>query len=167
MHHQFNQAALQQLTHNTTSWLGHRKSDHKKIIAGQTFVANKDGHLEQIEVFSEIVTLPGNVTLSLHSFDAASQQWGANLGSVAVPVNHACNNQWMAFAIPGLTLQKGNAYGFKIESNDTFIGLGEAAGCAQQPPFISGKEWRFVADENSEDQFSYFSLAFKIGMKGD
>lgn len=167
MHHQFNQAALQQLTHNTISWLGQRKSDQKKIIAGQTFVANKDGQLEQIEVFSEIVTLPGSVRLSLYSFDVVTQQWGVALGSVEVAVNNSSSNQWISFAMPGLQLKKGNAYGFKIESKDTFIGLGEAAGSANQPPFISGKEWRFIAEENTADQFSYFSLAFKVGMKGD
>lgn len=76
MHHQLNYAAPQQLTHNTISWLGQRKSDQKKIIAGQTFIANKDGQLTQIEVFSEIVTLPGTVTLSLYAFDLVTQQWG-------------------------------------------------------------------------------------------
>ena len=167
MHHHLNQAALQQLIHNSTSWLGHRTSDQKKIVAGQTFVANKDGLLEQIEVFSDMVTLPGNVTLSLYEFDAASQQWGDRMGSVNLSVNHAYSNQWMSFLMPGLSLQKGKAYGFQLESNDTFIGLGEATGSAFQPPFISGKEWRFIVAENAIDQFSYFSLAFKVGMKGD
>lgn len=167
MHHQLNYAPPQQLAHNTISWLGQRKSDQKKIIAGQTFIANKSAQLTQIEVFSEIVTLPGSVTLSLYTFDIGTQQWGGVLGSVEVAVTNGSSNQWMIFVMPEIHLQKGNAYGFKLESNDTFIGLGEAVGSANHPPFIAGKEWRFITEENSTDQFSYFSLAFKVGLKGD
>jgi hypothetical protein len=156
---------VQQLTNNTTSWLGHRKSDKKEIAMGQTFVANNEGDLESIEVFSSIVTSPGKVEMTLHSFDPQHQVWGPSLASSDVLFNDSCNGKWVSFKMPKLHLTKGLSYGFKLESHDSYIGIGEAAGNASHPPFAAGKEWKFINKENKADSFSYFSLAFKIDLK--
>jgi hypothetical protein len=156
---------VQQLTNNTTSWLGHRKIDKKEIAMGQTFVASNEGDLDSIEVFSNIVTSPGEVAMSLHSFDPVQQTWGPALGTTNVTFNESCNGKWVSFKIPGMHLTKGLSYGFKLESHDSYVGIGEAAGNVSHPPFASGKEWKFVNNENKGNSFSYFSLAFKVELK--
>ena len=60
-------ASVEQLQHNSTSWLGHRKGDHKDIITGQTFIAPTEGDLNAIEVFSSVVTNPGEVVMTLYA----------------------------------------------------------------------------------------------------
>ena len=75
------------------------------------------------------------------------------------------NGKWMAFDLSGLHLAKGQTYGFRLESPDSYIGMGEAAGSAQQPPFNNGKEWKFTNNDQKGDSYSYFSLAFKVEIR--
>ncbi len=157
--------SIQQLTNNATSWLGHRKGDAKEIVMGQTFIAASEGDLDTIEVFSNIVTNPGEVAMTLHSFDPLHQSWGPSLATSNVAFNESCNGKWVSFKIPNLHLNKGMSYGFRLESHDTYIGVGEAAGSASHPPFAFGKKWKFSGNESKGDSFSYFSLAFKVGLK--
>ncbi len=160
-------ASVEQLLHNTTSWLGHRRADQKEIVTGQTFIAPAGGYLEAIEVFSSIVANPGEVVMTLYAFDTPTQSWGSPLGTAQVVFNHSLNNQWVAFKIPGLHLTKGTAYGFRLQSNDSYVGIGEAVGSAKHPPFTSGKEWKFSSSHSNSDahSYAYFSLAFKVGLK--
>jgi hypothetical protein len=158
-------AVAQQTTNNATSWLGHRKGETKETGMGQTFIATSEGDLETIEVFSSIVASPGQVAMTLHSFDPQLQSWGPSLGSATVDFNASCNGKWIAFDLHGLHLTKNMSYGFRLESHDSYIGVGEAAGSATNPPFASGKEWKFTDNDKKGDSFSYFSLAFKVGLK--
>ncbi len=158
-------AAIEQVTNNTTSWLGHRMRDNEEVMAGQTFVAPSEGNLEAIEVFSSIVTKPGKVTMTLHQFDPQQKSWGPAMGSASVDITNNTAGNWLAFNIPGLRLDKGKAYGFQLGSSDTYMGLGEAAGSYQKPPFGAGQEWQFTKKDKSGNSFSYFSLAFKVGLR--
>ena len=157
--------AVQQLTNNATSWLGHRKGDHKEIAMGQTFMATSEGYLESIEVFSSIVANPGQVVMTLHAFDPHKESWGPSLGSATVNFNEKCNDKWVAFNIPGLHLTKGNSYGFRLESHASYIGVVDAVGSAKHPPFASGKQFKFYSNDIEGDVFTYFSLAFKVGLR--
>lgn len=158
-------APLQQTTNNTTTWLGHRKSDHKEFVTGQTFLATREGDLETIEVFSSVVADPGLVQLTFYSFNSQDQSWGPSMGTASVSFDATCNGKWIAFRIPGLHLNKGMSYGFRLESHDSFVGVGEAAGSAMQPPLVSGKEWHFTNEGKNTNAFSYFSLAFKVALR--
>lgn len=157
-------AVVQQVTNNATSWIGHR-CENDDVISGQTFVAPKEGDLAAIEVFSAIVTKPGRVIMTLHNFDTEQKSWGPALGSSSVDINSTEAGKWLAFSIPGMHLDKGKCYGFRLESPDTFIGVGEAAGNLSRPPFSYGQEWQFTNGLSEGQCFSYFSLAFKVGMK--
>lgn len=156
---------VQQVTNNTTSWIGHRPGDNKDVVGGQTFIATAESDLEAIEVFSSIVTDAGKVVMTLHTFDPAKKSWGPALGSASVDFNKADTGKWVAFNLPGLHLTKGAAYGFKLESTETFIGVGEAVGSHAHPPFTAGQEWKFTKNNQNGDSFSYFSLAFKVDVK--
>ena len=154
-----------QTTNNTTSWIGHRSIDNKNVVGGQTFLASSEGDLESIEVFSSMVTNAGNVKMTLHSFDTQQNKWGPQMGSVSVQINQADSGKWMSFNIPGMHLDQGKAYGFKLESPDAFIGVGEAVGSSEKRPFNEGQEWKFTNNNQQGDAYSYFSLAFKVGVK--
>lgn len=156
--------AAQQTYHNTTSWLGHRSVDQLDVASGQTFLVNNEGKLDNIEVFSTVITSPGMVHMTLHQYDTINDSWGPSLGSATVEVNAGVNDKWLAFKMPGLHLDKGVSYGFRLESSDTYIGIGEAVGSANNPPYESGKEWRFYKNDKKSDRYSYFSLAFKVGL---
>lgn len=155
---------VQQVTNNATSWIGHRR-DNEALISGQTFIAPKEGDLQSIEVFSTIVTKPGKVIMTLHHFDTEQKSWGPALGSSSVEINSNEAGKWLAFTIPGMHLHKGRSYGFRLESPDTLIGVGEAAGNLSRPPFSYGQEWQFTNGLSEGQAFSCFSLAFKVGMK--
>lgn len=156
--------AAQQTFHNTTSWLGYRTSDHLEVSTGQTFVAVNEGNLDNIEVFSSMVTSPGLLHMTVHEYDSILDKWGPSLGSATLPVNAGQNDRWLVFKMPGLHLNKGVTYGFKLESNDTFVGIGEAVGSANNPPYEAGKQWRFNKLEKRVDLYKYFSLAFKVAL---
>ena len=165
MYNHSQRSSVEQTVHNATSWVGHRNYDDKDVAAGQTFVATAEGDLETIEIFPTVVTKPGSVLLTVYDFDEQQNQWGASLGSTHAAFTKDSNDQWVPFHLKGLHLRKGKTYGFKLESADTFIGVGEAAGSAKNPPMDSGKEWKFVNNQQQPNGFRYFSLAFKVGVK--
>ena len=158
-------ATVEQITNNATSWIGHHPKDNKETGRGQTFVANTAGKIDAIEVYTNIVTKPGNVMMTIHSFDPGQKVWGPALGTANVECKQSDSGKWLAFNIPSLQLNKGESYGFKLESHDSFIGVGEAAGSAKQPPFSAGQEWHFNNNNQKVHAFSYFSLAFKVDIK--
>ena len=155
----------QQTTNNTTSWVGHM-NDTKEITTGQTFIANADGDVKTIQVFSNIVSRPGHVTMTIHSFDPQQKQWGNTLQSTNIEVKKSDTGKWVTFTVPAVHVDKGKIYGFKLESHDCYMGVGEAAGSSKNPPFNDGQEWRFVNNNSKVDTFNYFSLAFKVGLTG-
>ena len=156
---------VEQITNNTTSWIGHRKADNKDIIGGQTFIAPSEIDLEAIEVLTSIVMIPGKVVMTLHTFDPQLKSWGPVLGSASVDLNKTDNGKWKAFNIPGLHLNKGKAYGFRLESPNSYIGVGETVASYQTPLLINGQEWKFTNNDQKGQAFSYFSLAFKVAVR--
>lgn len=165
MYNHSQRSIVEQTVHNATSWVGHRNFDDKDVAAGQTFVATAEGDLDSIEVFPTVVTKPGRVVMTVYDFDEQQNQWGASLGSANVEFTKDTNGRWIPFYLKGLHLSKGKTYGFKLESADTYIGVGEAAGSAKHPPLDSGKEWKFIGNHQQPHAFRYFSLAFKVGLK--
>ena len=158
-------SAIQQTTSNATTWIGNHKYDNKHTIGGQTFTAPYDGDLESIEVFVSMVATPGNVIMTLHSFDPESRTWGPVLGSANVSFTRDDNGNWKSFALPGLRLNKGKTYGFRLDSPSCYIGVGESIGSNQSPLMIIGQEWKFTNTDQKGQSFSYFSLAFKVAVR--
>jgi hypothetical protein len=157
--------AVEQVTNNTTSWIGHRPGQNENVISGQTFISPSEGDINSIEVFSSIVTAPGKLLMTLHSFDTLHKIWGPVLGSASIELNKDDSDKWISFRLAGPHLIKGETYGFRLECPNTFIGVGEAAGNHKQPPFNNGQEWKFSAKDKKGHSFSYFSLAFKVGLR--
>lgn len=165
MYNHSQSSIAEQTVHNATSWIGHRNYDDKDVAAGQTFVAGAGGDLETIEIFPTVVTRAGRVSMTLYDFDEQKNTWGASLGSANVEFTKDTNDRWIPFYLKGLQLVKGKTYGFKLESTDTYIGVGEAAGSAKNPPMENGKEWKFSNNQDQPHGFRYFSLAFRVGIK--
>lgn len=157
-------AVIEQVTNNTTSWIGHR-NDNKDFLCGQTFIAPHDGDLESIEVFPSIVTKPGKVVMTLHNFDPQQKIWGPAIGSTSLELSNSNSDKWVSFKMPGMLLNQGKSYGFRLESENAYVGLGEAVGSHLKPPFLNGQEWKFVDKDQQGNSFTYFSLAFKVGLR--
>ena len=155
----------QQTINNTTSWIGHTPGNATEIVRGQTFIAERDGDLPVIEVIPNHITNSGRLVLTFYSFDEIDQQWGPALGSVTVSIDGPDTGKWIPFQLPALHLHKGRTYGFRLECHDCLVGMGEAAGSSKNPPLSSGKEWRFMGNNQQGDAFSYFSLAFRVGLR--
>jgi hypothetical protein len=158
-------SAAEQTRNNTTSWIGHLPGDNNQIVRGQTFISDAEGDLQSIEVYSNMVADPGKVVMTLHSFDPGQQSWGPVLATTSVNVNPSDAESWISFNMPGPHLNKGKTYGFRMETNETLIGVGEAAGSSNQPPLSSGQEWKFTGNDRHGDAYSYFSLAFRVGIR--
>jgi hypothetical protein len=158
-------STIEQVKNNTTIWIGHHAGDTNNIISGQTFISHSEGELDRIEVFSSIITGAGKVMMTLYSFDSIHQTWGAQLGSASVELNKNDSEKWICFNISGIRLHKSKGYGFRLESPNALIGVGGTAGSYKQPPFKDGQEWEFTSKDKNGHAYSYFSLAFKIGLR--
>ena len=156
---------MQQVINNSTSWIGTGKGVHNELISGQTFIATAEGDIDSIEVFSSIVTTPGKVQMTVHNYDPHQKSWGSALGKATVEFGKENTGKWISFKIPGIHINKGDSYGFRLESPNSYIGMGEAAGTHQQPPFTNGQEWQFTKNDQKGNSFSYFSLAFKVALR--
>jgi len=103
--------------------------------------------------------------MTVHPFDPATKKWGPVLLSSTVDIKKNDSGKWISFPQNGLHLQKGNSYGFRLQSSDMLIGIGEAAGVSAQPQFTGGQEWISPSTDQQGKYFSYLSLAFKVGMR--
>jgi hypothetical protein len=156
---------VQQSTHNTTSWIGHRQGETNEHISGQTFTCPSAGQLDCIEIFSVYVNKKIPVDLTLYPFDTERKIWGAPLATSTVEFNTADTEKWMCFPLKGLQLSKDKVYGFKLKTNDGLLGVGEAAVCLNQLPYAGGQEWAANTKDQAGKYFSYLSLAFKVDLR--
>ena len=156
------QKVAEQVTNNSTGWIGKVPGNKEHLVKGQTFVANEEGDLQAIKVFSNMVVKKSHVSITLHKFDPQNESWGQVLGSASLELKNTDAGKWVSFNIHGPHLDKGQAYGFRIDTADSYIGVGEACTSSRQPVFKTGKEWQFTNNNPEGDSFSYISLAFKV-----
>ena len=155
---------VEQVTNNTTAWMGHRVAN-EAIVAGQTFTCPAEGDLGAIEIFSTLVIKPGHADMTVHPFDPATKKWGPALHTSSVDIHKSDSGKWITFPQSGLHMQKGSSYGFRLQSSDMYLGIGEAAGVSLQPQFTGGQEWTSPSSDQPGKYFSYLSLAFKVGIR--
>ncbi|UAY52681.1 hypothetical protein [Ferruginibacter albus] len=157
--------AVEQVNNNTTTWIGHHPSHQENISGGQTFKSPVEGDINNIEIYSSIVATPGKAVLTIYSFDPEQKIWGKQLGSATVELSKNDSGKWINFDLNNIHLHKDETYGFRLECPNSFIGVGETVGNHKNPPFTNGQEWRFSTKDNKAHSFSYFSLAFKVGIR--
>ncbi len=155
---------LSQAQNNTTLWIGHLASDPTDHFAGQTFTCPSDGQLDNIQLFSSTVQNAGEILLTLHEFDPASRQWGNALADSKVEISRTDNGKWIQFGLPPVQLKNGSTYGFRVQTNNAMVALGEAATGTRQP-FTFGHEWSGDSNDTKGHYYSYFSLAFRVEMR--
>ncbi len=152
---------LSQTQNNTTLWIGHLQTDPNDHIGGQTFICPSEGLLNNIQVYSSAVPHPGELTLSLHEFDRQSKTWGpaiAHSSKVLHQKDVAC---WIRFDLEAVSLKRETCYGFRLQSANALVGLGEAVSHAKKP-FPFGLSWNADTRNTKGRYFNYFSLAFKV-----
>ena len=152
---------LSQTCKNTTLWIGHLKTDTTDHFAGQTFSCPTDGLLNNIQVYSSTVTNPGDLAISVHEFDPIAHVWGPAIGNARLHLASEDEARWIRFELDPVTMHKGRSYGFRLFTNDAFIGVGEAAAEAKNP-FAFGQAWYGDTNNQRGHYYNYFSLAFKV-----
>lgn len=154
---------LSQTENNTTLWIGHLPAESTEHFGGQTFSCPSDGTLDNIQVYSAAVTTPGEVALTFHEFDPATRNWGTTISESRVKMDTNDSSRWIRFDLSPASLSRNKFYGFRLYSTDGMVGLGEAAAEAQHP-FAFGQAWNGDTHNQKGNFFSYFSLAFKLGI---
>jgi hypothetical protein len=112
-------------------------------------------------LYSAAVQNEGEIVLTLHEFDPSKKQWGNSIATSAIDISRNDNAKWIMFDLPQIQLRKGATYGFRVESKDAMVALGEAATGTKQP-FTFGHEWSGDSNDSRGHYYSYFSLAFKV-----
>lgn len=154
--------AAEQIANNSTGWVGEVPGNKEHDIMGQTFIARDEGDLHAIKIFSNMVGKGGQLSITLQQFDLPTESWGQVLGAATVQLKNTDAGNWLSFNLPGTHLQKGQSYGFRLDTVDAYVGIGEACSSSKQPAFEAGKEWQFTNKNPSGNSFSYISLAFKV-----
>jgi hypothetical protein len=160
-----NTASLQvaaQTTNNSTGWAGQVPGSKEHLSVGQTFIATADGDLQTIKLFPNMIGADSHLQVSIHQFDQEIQHWGSLLGTANASLQRKDAGKWFSIDLPGPHLQKGHTYGFRLDSKDSYIGLGEACCSANEPVLKAGKEWHFSNSFPQGYSFTYLSLAFKV-----
>jgi hypothetical protein len=152
---------ITQTKNNTTLWIGHLQNDPTDHFAGQTFKCPSEGLLDNIQVYSSAVQLPGEMQLTLHEFDSNTQTWGPAIGNSSLSLQRNDVAKWITFELQPVALHKDSMYGFRLQTNNALIGIGEAAMGTQQP-FTFGNAWSGDSKDIKGHFFTYFSLAFKV-----
>ena len=154
---------LTQTQNNTTLWIGHLHSDTTDHFAGQTFKCPVEGSLDNIQLYSSAVQYPGEVTLTLHEFDSKTKNWGPAIGNSSLVLQKGDDARWIRFTFSPIQLHRDVTYGFRLQTNEALVAIGEAASGTKQP-FTFGHEWNADSKNKTGHYFTYFSLAFKIEM---
>ncbi len=152
---------ITQTENNTTLWIGHLRSEAMDHFAGQTFKAPSEGIINNIQIYSSTVQQPGEVTLTLYEFDPESRAWGPAIGNSTLNLERVDVSRWIKFDLQPVPLFKNATYGFRLQTQEALIGIGEAASAARQP-FTFGHEWSGDSKNEKGHFFTYFSLAFKV-----
>jgi hypothetical protein len=160
-HSSHSRPVLSQAQNNTTLWIGHLKPHAHDHLAGQTFICPSEGLVNNIQVFASAVTQPGEVALTLHEFDAATKTWGPAIGNSSRNVDKKDGTNWIRFEMEPINLQKDTTYGFRLQTENGIIGIGEAAS-GNRHPFTFGHAWNGHGNNDKGEYFRYFSLAFKV-----
>lgn len=161
-HHE---AVVQQVAHNSTSWIGHPSGETKSRIGGQTFICPQEGDMDAIEILSTHVSNQGAVDLTIHQFDNHNRSWGPVLETSTIEISKSDAGKWISFPIHGLHLESGMSYGFRLKTAVGLIGVGEAARNSDQITTIGGQEWASFSDDIAGKYYSYLSLAFKVELR--
>jgi hypothetical protein len=154
---------LSQTQNNTTLWLGHLSQNDNDHLAGQTFTCPSEGLIHNIQVYTSTVPKPGELRLTLHEFDCKTREWGPAIATSGKVIEKSDEARWVRFELDPLVLRQNSCYGFRLESPDAFVGLGEAVSHAQRP-FPFGLSWTSGGANQRGEYFNYFSLAFKVEM---
>jgi hypothetical protein len=152
---------ISQAKNNTTHWIGHLPTDPTDHFAGQTFNCPTEGQLDNIQLYSSAVQQGGEVIMTLHEFDPRTKNWGPSIGSSTLEVQKGDNAKWIRFGLPPVSLHKDLTYGFRVQTHNAMVALGEAATGTKQP-FTFGHEWSGDSTNQRGYYYSYFSLAFKV-----
>ena len=151
---------ITQSKNNTTTWIGHTQSDPTDHYAGQTFQCPANGELDNIQVFSEVVQNPGEIVLTLHSYDKENKAWGPQLASASAQVDKNDEERWIRFNLPPMPMHREERYAFRLRANEAVVAIGEAAAGIQNP--FNGEEWHSDSADPAGHYYHYFSLAFKV-----
>lgn len=155
---------LTQAENNTTLWIGHLQTDPTDHFGGQTFTCPTQGQLDNIQLYADTVQYPGEIQLTLHEFDPLSKTWGAAIGESSVGVDKNDHRKWIRFSLPPVQLKQGITYGFRVQTSNAMVGLGEAAR-DNEHPFTFGHEWHADSKNQEGHFYTYFSLAFKVELR--
>lgn len=152
---------LSQTKNNTTLWIGHLEADPNDHFAGQTFNCPSEGLVNNIQVYSSAVQQAGDMALTLHEFEVNTKTWGPAIGQATMFLQKGDDARWVRFMLPPVLLKKNANYGFRLQSPNAMIGIGEAASHSKHP-FSFGSEWNGDSKNEKGHYYSYFSLAFKV-----
>lgn len=152
---------ITQTKNNTTLWIGHLQNDPTDHFAGQTFKCPSEGVLDNIQIFSSTVQLPGEMELTLFEFDPNTKTWGTPIAHSNLVIEKGDDAKWLTFELQPVALNKDATYGFRLQSGNALIGIGEAATGTLQP-FTFGHAWSADSKDMQGHFFTYFSLAFKV-----
>jgi hypothetical protein len=154
---------LSQTRNNTTTWIGHLQNETLDHFSGQTFQCPDDGILDNIQVYASMIQRAGEVHLTLYEFENKIKTWSHVIASSSVFAGMKDEGHWLTFSLPHAFLSKNKTYGFRLQSNNAMLGIGEWAR-ENNEPCSFGQEWN--ADSNNKEGvfFTWFSLAFKIEM---
>lgn len=119
--------------------------------------------MNNIQVYSSSVPQPGQLQLTLHEFDCSTKSWGPAIAHSERMLEKSDASNWIRFELEPVILKKDACYGFRIQTPDAFVGLGEAISHAQHP-FAFGQSWNGNTSNEKGKYFDYFSLAFKVEM---
>lgn len=159
---QFQKNIAAQVDNNSTGWVGILPAGIEHRVLGQTFTAANSGDLEEIQVMPTLVAGDCRLSLRIYRFDSSAGNWGEELGASTINLHNGDAGHWVSFRLPGLHVNKGETYGFLVDSNDSYVGLAEACASATRPALSSGKEWKFYDGNPEGNCFSYYSLAFCV-----
>jgi hypothetical protein len=154
---------LSQTQNNTTLWIGHLQNDPIDHFAGQTFQCPSDGQLDNIQVYSSVVQRPGELALTLHEFDKESKNWKPSFAYSSLNVNKTDEAKWLSFLLPHVSLAKDKIYGFRLQTVDAMVGIGELVRGSNEPCSF-GQEWNGNSNNTAGVYFTWFSLAFRVEM---
>jgi hypothetical protein len=154
---------LSQPKNNTTTWIGHLQNETIDHFSGQTFKCPEDGYLDNIQVYATVVQRSGEVLLTLHEFNDGRKTWDSSVAASTLFVSGKDEGQWLTFNLNSAALEKEKLYGFRLQSNEAMLGIGELAR-GNDEPCTFGQEWNADSENRSGVFFSWFSLAFKVQM---
>ncbi len=145
-------------------WIGNG-TDGIDHFVGQTFKTGREGKLQTISIYPEMIFGQTDAVLSVFEFDEKLHTWKEKKSECRLMLNKEMAQKWISFDMKQIHLYPERQYAFKVNCNHG--GMMAIAECSWKfnDPYPDGEQWVGSSENPAGNFHRNFDIAFIAEIK--